>query len=78
MTNIHIGSIIKQELHKQERSPSWLASKLYCCRTNIYKIFDRKSIDTELLHHISLILNHNFFKYYYDEINDCDFISTKP
>lgn len=64
---IHIGQIIEQELHLQERSVTWFANKLYCDRTNVYKIFKRKSIDTELLLRISLILNHNFFNYYLQE-----------
>lgn len=61
---IHIGMIIKSELDKQERSVTWFARKLYCDRTNVYKIFKRKSIDTELLLRISVILNTNFFQYY--------------
>ena len=61
---IHIGMIIKAELDKQERSVTWFARKLYCDRTNVYKIFKRKSIDTELLLRISVILNTNFFQYY--------------
>lgn len=68
---IHIGMIIKAELDKQERSVTWFARKLYCDRTNVYKIFKRKSIDTELLLRISVILNTNFFQYYenaYQEI----------
>lgn len=63
---IHIGMIIKSELDRQERSVTWFAKKLYCDRTNVYKIFKRKSIDTELLLRISVILNTNFFQYYED------------
>lgn len=72
---IHIGMIIKAELDKQERSVTWFARKLYCDRTNVYKIFKRKSIDTELLLRISVILNTNFFQYYenaYQEILKSD------
>lgn len=64
---IHIGQIIETELHRQERSVTWFANKLYCDRTNVYSIFKRKSIDTELLLRISLILHHNFFNYYLSE-----------
>lgn len=72
---IHIGMTIKSELDKQERSVTWFAKKLYCDRTNVYKIFKRKSIDTELLLRISVILNTNFFQYYenaYQEILKSD------
>lgn len=68
---IHIGHLIKEELLRQERSAGWLAGKLYCDRTNIYKIFKRESIDTDLLLRISKILNHNFF-YHYSSTLTCD------
>lgn len=64
---IHIGQLIETELHRQERSVTWFANKLYCDRTNVYSIFKRKSIDTELLLRISCILNYNFFNYYIAE-----------
>ncbi len=65
---VHIGQIIETELHRQERSVTWFANKLYCDRTNVYSIFKRKSIDTELLQRISIILHHNFFNYYLTEL----------
>lgn len=65
---VHIGKLIEKELHRQERSVTWFAKKLYCERTNVYNIFKRQSIDTELLLRISLILNCNFFDYYQEEI----------
>ncbi len=57
-----IGKIIKLELERQERSVSWFARKLSCNRANVYNIFQRNSIDTELLLRISKILKYNFFK----------------
>lgn len=65
---IHIGSLIEQELRRQDRSVTWLASELHCDRTNVYKVFKRKSIDTRLLVDISVILQHNFFLDYADEV----------
>jgi hypothetical protein len=58
---MHIGLLIKGELARQKRGVTWFAGELYCDRTNIYKIFRRKSIDTDLLLRISAVLNHNFF-----------------
>lgn len=72
---IHIGKLIKEELHRQERSITWFANKLCCERTNVYSIFKRESIDTILLFRISLVLHHNFFNYYIQELADCDFFS---
>ena len=65
---IHIGSLIEQELRRQDRSVTWLAGELHCDRTNVYKVFKRKSIDTRLLVDISVILQHNFFLDYADEV----------
>ena len=65
---IHIGSLIEQELRRQERSVTWLASELHCDRTNVYKVFKKKSIDTKLLEDISVILQHNFFLDYAEDV----------
>ncbi|MDE6265691.1 MAG: XRE family transcriptional regulator [Paramuribaculum sp.] len=64
MSEIIIGKKIEEELRKQERSVVWLADQLNCNRTNIYKIFRRDSIDTDLLLKISLVLHCNFFADY--------------
>ena len=63
---IHIGSMIKNKLKEDGRSVSWLANKIHCKRANIYKIFDKSSIDTALLLRITLALEKNFFVYYTD------------
>ena len=49
-----IGERIKQELKKQGKTSVWLAEQLGCHRTNIYKVYERATIDTGLLFHISL------------------------
>jgi len=61
---IHIGQLIREELIRQERSPSWLARKINCERTNVYDIFERSSINTELLERISAVLKYDFFALY--------------
>ncbi|MCQ2310515.1 MAG: XRE family transcriptional regulator [Paludibacteraceae bacterium] len=61
---VHIGQEIKAVLDQQGRKISWFADKLYCDRTNVYDIFKRSSIDTELLLRISVALNFNFFSLY--------------
>lgn len=67
---LHIGQRIKEELERQERTVSWFARKLYCDRSNVYKLFKRSAIDTELLLRISVILNHDFFEEYVARIAD--------
>lgn len=65
---IHIGSLIEQELRRQYRSVTWFATELRCDRTNVYKVFKKKSIDTKLLEDISVILQHNFFLDYAEDV----------
>lgn len=65
---IHIGHLIRQELRRQDRTPSWLARKINCERTNIYDIFERASINTELLIKISTVLGKDFFAIYSREL----------
>ena len=60
--DIFIGQMIKDELKKQGRSASWLAKRIYCERTNVYKLVKRKSLDLEQLMQISRILDHDFLK----------------
>jgi hypothetical protein len=62
-----IGEQIKKELQRQERTVAWFARKLNCNRQNVYDIFKRNNIDTELLLRISLILNTNFFSFFSNE-----------
>lgn len=56
-----IGILIKEELEKQERSITWFARKLSCDRSNIYRLFQKESIDTNLLDRISILLGKDFF-----------------
>lgn len=57
-----LGETIREELERQERSVSWLAHKLYCDRSTVYRMFERNSIDTEMLLRVSVILKRNFFE----------------
>jgi hypothetical protein len=56
-----IGELIRRELARQERTVVWFANHLPCDRTNVYRIFAKTSLDTELLFRISIVLGHNFF-----------------
>ena len=59
---LHIGNLIKSELVKQGRSITWLSSQVNCTRENLYKVFRRSWIYTDLLFEISEALDHDFFK----------------
>ncbi len=64
MNTIHIGQEIEAVFSKTEHSISWFAKKLNFDRSNVYNIFKRKSIDTDLLFEISEILDFDFFILY--------------
>lgn len=61
---INIGEKIKEVLNSSEMSIATFAKKIDKERSNIYNIFSRKSIDTDLLKKIGHVLNHDFFQYY--------------
>lgn len=58
----NIGRLIEAELHRQGRTVTWLSRQLHCNRRNIYDIFERQSLDSELLFRISRVLGRDFFK----------------
>lgn len=62
--DIHIGEKIKQVMKVQGRKASWLADQLGCERGNIYDIYKRQYIDTNLLMKISRLLSYDFFSLY--------------
>lgn len=67
---MHIGHIIQKKLKDDGKTVTWLATELGCHRTNIYHLFDKYSIDTQLLQRICIIMNYNFFQFYEKEIED--------
>lgn len=67
MKDVHVGKMIQDELRRQGRTVNWLASQIYCEKSNIYKLFHRKSIDLEQLMKISEVLGHNFLRDCFDE-----------
>lgn len=57
----HIGESIRKIIKDKKLTGTWLATQLGCDRTNVYKLLRKQSIDTMLLHRISLILEYDFF-----------------
>ena len=64
MGNIHIGHLIQVQLKADKRSVGWLAKQIPCTRNHVYKIFNRPSLEADLILKISVALNFNFFRYY--------------
>ncbi len=64
MDEPHAGEMIKAELQRQGRTITWLAKQLGYSRENMYKIFNRKWIYSDLLLRISVIMDCDFFRLY--------------
>lgn len=65
---IHIGSIIRDELRRQGKTNSWLAKQINVNQRTINKIFLKPIIDTGQLFQISQVMGVDFFKFYSDEL----------
>lgn len=61
---IHIGTIIRDELRRQGHTNEWLAERLYVNIRTINKIFLKQTIDTQQLYQISRILRVDLFRVY--------------
>ena len=67
---IHIGRIIQAKMKADGRSARWFARKLNCTVANVYKIYEKPTINTDLLLRISYILQINFFACYYNLLHE--------
>lgn len=65
---LHIGKLIRKRMEEQQISIVWLAKHLSCSRTNVYKLLNKYSLDTEILAKISKLLDFDFFSLYSEEI----------
>lgn len=65
---LHIGKSIREQVEKQGKTTVWLAREMGCHRTNIYKIYEKKTIDTGVLFRICKILCYDFFRLYSEKI----------
>ncbi len=59
---MNIGERIREIMRQKHRSVVWIAKQINCERTNVYNIFVRKDINTNLLRQFCIILDHDFFK----------------
>lgn len=66
--NANIGQKIKEVFEEKQMKLKDFAVEIGVARQNIYRIFEKDSIDTALLIKISTVLNHNFFQYFQNEI----------
>ena len=61
MNPIHVGSLIRAELTRQDQSVTWLAEQLGIERTNCYRFLRAQSLHTDQLSRISIAMQHDFF-----------------
>jgi hypothetical protein len=58
---MHIGQKIKEIMEQRNRSVIWVAEQISCERTNVYNIFARADVSTNLLRKLCVVLDHDFF-----------------
>ncbi len=73
---IHIGNLIREELHRQGRTNQWFADQLSVERSTVQRLFNKPSIDTHLLLRISKILNKDLFVHYSQAFLDVADVAT--
>lgn len=61
---IHIGNLIRDELHRQGHTNQWFADQLSVERSTVQRMFNKPSIDTQQLFRISKVLGKDMFVYY--------------
>lgn len=61
MADFHVGHIIKAVFDEQGRTVKWFAEKMHCNRTNIYKMFEKSDLNSEIIARASKVLDHDFF-----------------
>ena len=66
---MHIGEKVKARAKELRIGPTELGRMIKTSKQNVYGIFERKSMDTELLQKLSKVLEFDFFVYYYSPGN---------
>ncbi|MGL5888939.1 MAG: helix-turn-helix domain-containing protein [Bacteroidia bacterium] len=61
---LHIGKLIRKRIEQAGMNKSEFARRINSTPQNVYSIFKRESIDTDLLWEISRVLNYDFFQHY--------------
>lgn len=67
---INIGQELCDEMKRQNLSVRKVAKEFNIDRNCIYRIFRKKSIDTDRLYQFSVMLKRDFFKLYSDNLED--------
>ena len=73
---IHIGNLIRDELRRQGHTNEWLAEQIHVTPRTVQRIFNKPSIDTQVLFIISQALQKNLFFPYTKRLSDMTDIVT--
>lgn len=65
---VHIGKEIQRVMEQRGVSVVRLARDYGCSRIHMYRIFEKASLDTAMLMRFSMLLGHDFFQLYSDEL----------
>jgi transcriptional regulator with XRE-family HTH domain len=65
--SIHIGQLIKEKVTEKRLSQEALGKMINTTKQNVGNIYKRRSIDTQLLLKLCVVLEHNFFEAFYSE-----------
>jgi predicted transcriptional regulator len=69
---VNIGEKIKEIFDERGCTVVWFARQIPCSRKNVYDIFRRKSVDTQVLYRICKILDYDFFEEYSRALEERD------
>ncbi len=61
---LHIGKLVKAQFDNSNMTIVKFAKAINKSRNNVYDIFERSSIDTQLLDKIGHVLDYDFFQHY--------------
>lgn len=80
INRLNIGAEVQKKVKEKGITDSQFAKYLGIARQNIKKtVFEKRSLDTELLCRISEVLEYNFFDYYKSDstCNNLDYITSR-
>ena len=66
---IHIGHLIRDELRHQGHTNEWLARQINVTPRTVQRIFNKPSLDSQLLFNISKALHTDLFRPYITRLN---------
>ena len=66
---IHIGKLIENKMKENGRKNRWLADKLPCHISNIYRIYEQEFPDTERVIQICVLLEIDLFAHYSEYVH---------